>query len=149
MSRCHLQRQSSGAKNLWNENHSHPVVSEGRASVNGDSPQKLVFRDSALYNIWRQIFPVPGCNARKRIKWDDLRRVMNAEPLYFYEVRQTGVEFRWRREARDGFPVVELRFHQPHGINPWIEKNLLKNIRKNIYRFTGWDADTFVFAGHK
>lgn len=131
-------------KALQTDHQSGPVIPAIRADIDTDSPQKLGFRDPVLYNIWCQIFPIDGCNVRQRIKWDELRRVMGAEPLYFEEVRNTGVEFRWRREARDGYPVFELGFHQPHGLNSWIEKNLLKHIRKKVHRFTGWDAETFV-----
>lgn len=136
-------------KTLQGEHQSAPVASEKKSDVDGSSPQILGFSDPVLYDIWRQIFPRPGSNARQRIKWDDLRRVMNAEPLCFEEVRSTGVEFRWRREARDGYPVVELGFHQPHGMNSWVEKNLLKNIRKKVHRFTGWVAETFVLIDHE
>lgn len=111
---------------------------------------KLIFKDAALYNNWRQIFPLPGTAAmRSPIKWNEFCRAMKSEPLFFELVSADGVAFRWKRAAREGHQHYEMAMHKPHGINPWIEKNLLKHIQKNFSECTGMRAEDFGMEGEE
>lgn len=114
------------------------------------SKTKLIFKDAALYEMWRQIFPLPGSTTtRSPIKWEDLCRLLRSEPLHFDLVTARGVAFKWKRAPRDGHANFEMGMHKPHGVNPRIEKNLLKHIQKNLSECTGLRAEDFGLEGEE
>jgi hypothetical protein len=111
------------------------------------APPKLVFKDDKLYDDWRQLFPLPGTRqVRREIKWESLRRCLEAEPLGFTLVHREAPTFRYRRDARDGRPNLMIGLHCPHGANPTLTKRMLEGMKKNIANSTGFEAEDFVLA---
>lgn len=91
-SRPRTAKRWQAAANL--EDRASPTV-EQTIAVELPKPEPIVFADEDLYDIWRQVFPLAGeagrGNARSRIKWHELRRVLVAEPLSMAEIKVAGI----------------------------------------------------------
>ena len=102
-------------------------------------PRKLIFRNRRLFDTWREVL----LRASGNMDLNEVRRVLQAEPLCFQEEHRNG-KYMYTRLARDGYEPGTLCIHEPNSEN-CLPRHILNDVKSDCRKEFGWTAETFVF----
>ena len=102
-------------------------------------PRKLIFRNRRLFDTWREVL----LGATGDMDLNDVRRVLQAEPLCFQEAHRNGM-YMYTRLARDGYGPGTLCVHEPHSEN-CLPRHVLNDVKSDCRKEFDWTAGTFEF----